>query len=96
MYNYELSTKEVSKRTGYSIESIQKLALFFTRYITVFAIKDENGAWFFNERSLGAIMLVKHRIVPNDAEQSKFKALELMYGVNGNISACYYAEKSVK
>ena len=78
---YNLSAKEVSKRTGYSVRTVQSLAVFFTQYNTVFAIKDENGEWFFNERAVAMIMLVKNRIVPNDVELSKLKALELMNGI---------------
>lgn len=78
---HNIPTEEVAKRTGYSVRKIQDLAVYYTRFITVFAIKVGRNGWMFDERAVATIMLVKNRIDPRGVEESKVKAIELLYGI---------------
>ena len=84
VYPYNVSF--IEDVTDYSKRTIQNLTVEIVKIVPFFAFKKDNGEWRYDKRSLAVFNLIDLRIVKNDAEMSKYKALELVYGVSVEFS----------
>lgn len=78
---YPYTVKCIEDFTDISERTIQNITVELIKIVPFFAVKDENGKWRYNKQSLLVLGLIDMRIVKNSAEKTKYKALELIYGV---------------
>lgn len=78
---YPYNVNFIEELTDISKRMIQNLTVDIVKIVPFFAIKNEKGEWRYNKQSLRTFTLIDVRIVKNDTEMSKFKALELVYEV---------------
>lgn len=79
--DYPYTVKYIVDFTEMSERTIQKLTVELVKIVPFFAIKDENNKWRYSKQSFMALALIDIRIVKNSVEMSKYRALEILYGV---------------
>lgn len=78
---YPFNVNFIEDLTDISKRTIQSTTAELVKIVPFFAYKNEKGEWRYNKKSVQTFCLIDVRIVKNDTEMSKYKALELVYGV---------------
>lgn len=83
---YPFNVNFIEDVTDISKRMIQSITVELVKIVPFFAVKNEKGEWRYNKKSLATFILIDVRIVKNDAELLKYKALEYVYGVPVDFS----------
>lgn len=78
---YPYTVKNIEDFTDIKERTIQNITLELVKIVPYFAVKDENGKWRYSRKAFIAFGLIDLGIVKNSVEMTKYKTLELIYGV---------------
>lgn len=91
--DYPFNVSSIKELTNYSERTIQNSTVKINEIVPFFAIK-HNGEWRYTKKAVQTFVLMDARIVSDTEEVSKYKVLELIYGVPVNFSLAIKKKES--